>query len=126
MMRIAIFVFLGLSSLTQAEEMGRLFFNRDERNKIDQLHMRQSFSEDVKNDSSVIIVNGLIQRSNGSRTAWINGKARHDAPGKNTNAVPLTLPGKSGSIEVKVGQRLLLDNLPSSAASAPASSIDSN
>lgn len=110
--RLALLVALGQIPMVQAGELGRLFFSPDERKQLDQLHAQHIISKDGSNDQSILIVNGLIQRSDGSRTAWVNGKAQHNAPGKNTNAVPVTLPGKSESIEVKVGQRLLLDNLP--------------
>ena len=110
---------LGLIPAAQADELGRLFFSPDERQQLDQQHVRQTNRENGANTPSIIIVNGLIQHSDGSRTVWINGKAQHIAPGKNTDTVPVALPGKNESIEVKVGQRLWLDNLPSNAAPPP-------
>ena len=110
---------LGLIPAAQADELGRLFFSPDERQQLDQQHVRQTNRENGANTPSIIIVNGLIQHSDGSRTVWINGKAQQIAPGKNINTVPVTLPGKNESIEVKVGQRLWLDNLPPIAEPPP-------
>jgi hypothetical protein len=109
-MRCAVILALGFTPGGQADELGRLFFTPDERLQLDRQYARHTSI----NDQSGIIVNGLIQRSDGARTVWINGKAQANAPGKNTSAVPVTVPGKTEPIEVKVGQRLLLDNLPPS------------
>jgi len=122
MARLALLVTLSCIPSVQANELGRLFFSPDERQQLDQQHARQTNRENGANTPSHIIVNGLIQHSDGSRTVWINGKAQRIAPGKNTNSVPVILPGSSESIEVKVGQRLLLDNLPAKTDPLPAAS----
>lgn len=112
MVQIVLLFVLGLIAPVRASELGRLFFSADERRQLDQQHVPKSTGEDDTNAQS-IVVNGLIQHGNGIRTVWINGKAQRNAPGKSINAVPVTVPGKRESIEVKVGQRLLFDNLPS-------------
>ncbi len=114
---------LELVSVAQADELGRLFFSRDERKQLDQhLTLRVAGKDGANEPPHYIVVNGVIQHNDGSRTAWINGKAQHNAPGKNPSSVPVTAPGKSESIEVKVGQRLIIDNLPPSSTETPASS----
>lgn len=112
MVQLVLFFVLGLIAPARASELGRLFFSADERRQLDQQHVQKVTGEDDANAQS-IIVNGIIQHGNGIRTVWINGKAQRNAPGKSINAVPVTVPGKSESIEVKVGQHLLFDNLPS-------------
>ena len=117
--QIAFLFVVGLIPVARAAELGRLFFTPEERQQLDQhLELHTAGKEESVAQSS-IVVNGVVQHSDGSRTAWINGKAQHNAPGNNPNTVPVTVPGKSGSIEVKVGQRLLLDNLPVSKPETP-------
>ena len=124
--QIAFLIFFGLTSVVQAGELGRLFFTPEERQQIDQQVERRAAGKEESVAQSSIVVNGVVQHSDGSRTAWINGKTQHNAPGRNPNTVPLNVPGKSGSIEVKVGQRLLLDNLPVSKSEAPPAAKKSN
>ncbi len=112
MVQIVLLFVLGLIAPARANELGRLFFSANERRQLDQQHVRQTSGDGDANAQS-IVVNGLIQHGNGIRTVWINGKAQRNAPGKSISAVPITVPGKRESIEVKVGQRLLFDNLPS-------------
>jgi hypothetical protein len=110
---LVLYASLGLTSIAQAGELGRLFFSPEERQQLDRQHAKNTLGEDAANTPTGITVNGIIQHSDGSRTAWINGKMQNNVPGKSLNAVPVTLPGKSESIEVKVGQRLLIDDIPS-------------
>ncbi len=112
--RFVFLLVLGTLPVAQADELGRLFFSQDERRQLDQHHALGAPGKDGESAQPFIVVNGVIQRSNGSRTAWINGRAQRNSPGKNPNTVTVTIPGKSESIEVKVGQRLMIDNTPSS------------
>ena len=111
---------------SQADELGRLFFSPDERQAIDQQQTRHESGKDDPTEQTAIVVNGVVQHGDGSRTAWINGKSRHNAPGKDSSTVDVTIPGKKSSVEVKVGQRLLLDNLPASPNDSPPASKQNN
>ena len=122
--RLALLVALGLTPSVQADELGRLFFSPDERQQLDRQHARQATQENGANTPSHIIVNGLIQHGDGSRTVWINGKAQRMTSGKNTDSVPVILPGRNESVEVKVGQRLQLDSLPSQTVPPPAATSE--
>jgi hypothetical protein len=129
MKKTALFAFLlsfGLASKAQAAELGRLFFTPDERQQLDQKFARHETGNEEPESKPFISVNGVIQRSDGSRTVWINGKAQHNAAGKNPNTAPVTVPGKHESIEVKVGQRLLIDSLPQSKADTPPAAKSNN
>ena len=97
-----------LSPMAQADELGRLFFTPQQRTQLEQ---EQSKAAD-ENTQNIITVNGLIQSSKGSRIVWINGKAQADRSSKKTNAVSISLPGENTSVEIKVGQQLLLDDAP--------------
>ena len=109
---LALVITIMQASSGGAEELGRLFFTPEERQALDQQHARHETGIDEPTDQAFIVVNGVVQHSDGSRTAWINGKSQHNYPGKNSSTVDVTVPGKKDSVEVKVGQRLLLDNLP--------------
>ena len=110
---LACFLTLGLTQIAQADELGRLFFSQDERHQLDQHHALVAPGKDSESAQPFVVVNGVIQHSNGNRTVWINGRAQRNTPGKNPNTVTVTMPGKNESIEVKVGQRLMIDNTPS-------------
>lgn len=106
---LACLLLLSLTAQAQADELGRLFFTPDERRQLErqQAHQARHAGND---DPSAITVNGVIRRSDGNRIVWINGKAQHIAPSRDPDKVPVTVPGKSKPVEVKVGQRLLLNN----------------
>jgi len=123
---IAFLFMLGLMPIVQAGELGRLFYTPEERQQLDQQFARRAAGKEESVVQPFIVVNGIVQNSDGSRTAWINGKTQHNAPGKNPNTVPVTIPGKNESIEVKVGQRILLDNLPRSKSETPPAATNSN
>ena len=112
--RFVFLLALGTLPVAQADELGRLFFSQDERHQLDQHHVLGVAGKDSESAQPYIVVNGVIQHSNGSRTVWINGRAQRNSPGKNANTVTVTMPGKNESVEVKVGQRLMIDNAPPS------------
>lgn len=89
------------------KELGRLFFTPEQRRMLESGH----FGAGTENQSSTVVVNGIVQRSGGRRTVWINGIPLAGGPsnGQNPAAAPVRLPGKSRSVQLKVGQKLLLD-----------------
>lgn len=102
--RLALLICFSLMPCAQSGELGRLFFTPEERAQLEQ---RSANHGDDANIS--ITVNGLIQRSDGSRIAWINGKPTEVGSNGDPNVVEVTTSGKK-SVAVKVGQRLLLDS----------------
>lgn len=117
----ALLVSIGLISTARADELGRLFFTPSERKQLELQHALQSGSH--SGDQSVITVNGVIKRSDGSRIVWINGKAQQLTPGGNSDKIPVTVPGKKKPLEVKVGERIFLDT-PLRQNSEPAAAPD--
>lgn len=99
-----------LPASVQAEGLGRLFFTPEQRAQLDQ-HRLQNTSSSSSDGSSVLTVNGIVQKHGGGRTVWINGVPH--AAGKSDDdhpaTVPVTIPGKSDPVKVKVGQKLLLE-----------------
>ncbi|GAB5605439.1 hypothetical protein [Sideroxyarcus sp. TK5] len=106
------FILLALTATTaaQATELGRLFFTQNERAQLERQHVLSA--DDAGNDSHSLVVNGMIQRDGGKRIIWINGEqqAAGTADARAPATVPVILPGKTESVKVKVGQRLLLDS----------------
>jgi hypothetical protein len=103
----ALLISICLIPLARADELGRLFFTPTERKQLELQHALKPGNDN--NSQSVITVNGVIKRSDGSRIVWINGKAQKLNPGGNSDKIPVTVPGKKKPLEVKVGERIFLD-----------------
>lgn len=73
-----------------------------------------------------IVVNGVIQKQGGNRIVWLNGEAQTPVRASNNPAsIDVAVPGKTKHVQVKVGQRLILDTPPpSDASSSPAKPAD--
>lgn len=98
-----------LTSVVQADGLGRLFFSPSERNQLNQQALKQHGAEDSNNAAATITVNGIIKRSDGSRIAWVNGKQQEIAAHPNPNVVVVTIPSQNKPIEITVGERVMLD-----------------
>jgi hypothetical protein len=114
-------IFLGLLSTARADELGRLFFTPAERKQLELQHALKPGNSDQA--PSIVTVNGVIKRSDGSRIVWINGKAQQLTPSGNSDKIPVTVPGKKKPLEVKVGERIFLDT-PLRQNSEPSPSSD--
>ena len=92
-----------------AARLGRLFFTPQQRTDLDRSNARNASAEG--NSSSVLTVNGIVQKSGGSRTVWINGVPQKAGKSdeRSPEALSVDLPGKSQRVKIKVGQKLLLD-----------------
>jgi hypothetical protein len=104
--RISLCVFGILTSpFCNAAELGRLFYTAEQRAQMD-----HSFVQDGQPDDSALILNGIVQRHGGKRTAWINGVPQQagNSDEKTPESLSVALPGQSKSVKLKVGQRVLL------------------
>jgi len=96
-------------SSAHAAELGRLFYTPQQRAQMESQQASGESADGIKRN--FIVVNGVIQKQGGKRIVWINGKPQ---PADNGNesiptSVPVSVPGKSRPVQLKVGQRLLLD-----------------
>lgn len=66
----------GHAVCADAEPLGRLFFSPDERAMLDR--MRQKSSGNTLSATDQITLNGLVRRSSGKTTAWINQLPQHE------------------------------------------------
>lgn len=120
----------------QAGSLGRLFFTPEQREQFDQARARKASRDAVKTapqedaapkqpenteateeetgTSSVLTVNGIVQKRGGARTVWINGVAQKaDSSGERTpESLTVTVQGKAQPVKIKVGQQLLLESPP--------------
>lgn len=104
---------LGPAFSADAEPLGRLFFSPEERAVLDQ--MRQNSFRGDPTSTGQITLNGIVRRSSGKSTVWINRMPQNEnekplgvavlKPASKANAVPLLLPsGKK--VNLKAGQTL--------------------
>lgn len=91
-----------------AEELGRLFFTPEQRAQLE--YGRQQ-SDDAPDSARSLSVDGIVQRHGGERTVWINGvpQLAGSSDERAPESVPVTVPGQSQPVKVKVGQKVLID-----------------
>jgi hypothetical protein len=96
------------ATFANSDELGRLFFTPEQRKRLDYSYAREAPSDNYDN---TLMLNGIVQKHGGKRTAWINGVpqavGRSDEQTPESIAVPL--PGQNKSVKLKVGQRVLLN-----------------
>ena len=104
------FITLGLllCADAQSDQLGRLFFTPSQRTQLDYSYQHQGVTE---NASSGVILNGIVQKHGGKRTAWINGIAQEagNSDERSPESMPVPIPGKTGTVKIKVGQKLMVD-----------------
>lgn len=99
----------------RAEDMGRLFFSPQQRNQLDYTFARNATPDGES--SPVLTVNGIVQRNGGARTVWVNGvpQTTRNQKGRNPTTASVSVPGKSGNMNLKVGDKILIDQSPAAA-----------
>ena len=97
-----------LSGAANAEELGRLFFTAEQRARMD-----YTYAQNIKpgDNARTLMLNGIVQLHGGKRTAWINGvpQAVGRSDERTPESVSVPLPGQNKTVQLKVGQRLLLN-----------------
>jgi len=106
-------------------EMGRLFFTPTQRATLDSAR-KQNVRTEIDNGTpdeiaplpQNITINGLVRRSDGKTTVWVNNQVVTDQqpngvnviPYKNGNRVKLSTPDSGHSVELRVGQTLEINS----------------
>lgn len=94
-----------------AEPLGRLFFSPDERAMLDR--MRQKNSGSTVSATEQITLNGIVRRSGGKTTAWINQVPQHEnetpqgiavQQGETSKPSALLLLPSGKQVQLKAGQ----------------------
>ncbi|MDD5299121.1 MAG: hypothetical protein PHD65_01350 [Gallionella sp.] len=99
---------LSVTPLSNAEELGRLFFTPEQRAQLEQ---DKSQSTDSGDSHRVLTVNGIVQKHGGARTVWINGIAQPAAGGdeRAPESLSIAVVGHAQPVKLKVGQKLLVN-----------------
>jgi hypothetical protein len=99
---------LSASTLTNAEEIGRLFFTPEQRTQLDYSYAREARPD--RNDHALML-NGIVQKHGGKRTAWINGvpQPAGSSDEKTPESMSVPVPGQTKTVKLKVGQHILLN-----------------
>lgn len=108
---LAVLLALTTAIPAQASGLGRLFFTPQQRAQLEQERTRNATPEAGSPSVSVLTVNGIVQKYGGVRTVWINDVAQSAGKSdeRNPAALPVTVPGKSHPVKMKVGQKLILE-----------------
>lgn len=115
----AIVLMLGAGTVAGAE-LGRLFFTPAQRATLDNLRKQNirsasgSDKEQAAPAQQYVSVDGLVRRSDGKSTVWLNNRVvsgqrsggLNVSISNNDNRVRLTAPENARGIELKVGQTL--------------------
>lgn len=104
-----------------AELAGRLFYTPDQRAQLDQLRAQKAVASQVRDEPvpETVTYNGIIRRSDGKTTIWMNNQPMSAAELRSGQAVTGTVSrdgrivlqnpaGNNGKVELKVGQSATL------------------
>ena len=96
-----------------ADELGRLFFTPAQRAQLDHSYVREARPD---NNNRALTLDGIVQKHGGKRTAWINGVPQQagSSDDKTPESLPVTVPGQSKPVKIKVGQKVLINPAASS------------
>ncbi len=99
------------ANVADGAELGRLFFTPEQRTRMDLDDVRDNAQP---NNPNTVSVNGIVQRHGGERTVWINGvpQPAGKSNGRAPDRAPVAVPGKSQPVQVKVGQRIIVNPGP--------------
>ena len=108
---------LSVAAPCQAEEssLGRLFFTQERRQAMDRQRMLNLPDKEQTEDAAKLTINGVVTRSNGKRTVWVNGAAQHDnesidgisvIPERQAPGRVLVRPGDAPDVRLSVGDTL--------------------
>jgi hypothetical protein len=106
----ALFAMLAMSpGVTQAEELGRLFFTPQQRQDLDRRRATNAVAAAVTAVDQVTI-NGQVSRSGGKSTTWINGAPQDDIRSAKDHRDPTRVTVKQGEdspeASLRVGETL--------------------
>ena len=122
MSRLAVLIALALAAPAShaAEQLGRLFFSPAQRAQLDAERSRKSRMPPAVEPSQPtalperVTYDGIVRRSDGRSTVWINNRAINDGKGRGElpftsrirpdGSVRLAMPESGRSIDLKVGQ----------------------
>lgn len=96
---------------TESHEIGRLFFSPDERAMLDRV--RNKRGGNTASPTEQITLNGIVRRSSGKTTTWINQVPQHEneapqgvsiQPGQASKPTTVLLLPSGKQVQLKAGQ----------------------
>ena len=76
---IALLLATALTPTASAEEaLGRLFFTPERRQILDRQRLLNIQDSKQVNEDLTLTINGVVTRSSGKRTSWVNGTAQNE------------------------------------------------
>lgn len=90
------------------EALGRLFFTREHRQNIDRLRRLNIHEITALDESPTLTINGMLTRSSGKHTSWINGVA-HDGNAPANGVVARPRENDPGKVVVQAGDEPTTD-----------------
>ena len=117
-----------------AEPLGRLFFTPAQRNTLDAGKQLAKPRQAAPSGPRAAMLNGVVTRSDGESTVWVNGHSVSRSGSQNASAshsdpaaARVELQGAGGRVKLKVGQRFdrSTGKVQESYESAPADAMQS-
>ncbi|EXI81861.1 MAG: hypothetical protein AW10_00942 [Candidatus Accumulibacter appositus] len=68
----------GPSAVAEEQALGRLFFTPERRQQLDYQREMNVLDEQQAPADPTLTIDGIVTRSSGRRTAWVNGQAQHE------------------------------------------------
>ncbi len=68
----------GFPTATAEEALGRLFYTPERRQQLDRQREMNTLEKQQATADPTLTVDGIVTRSSGKRTAWINGSPQHE------------------------------------------------
>ena len=102
-----------IAPLAAEEELGRLFFTPERRQLLDRQRLMNIQSRPEIPEDPTLTINGVVARSSGKRTVWINGVAQNEndvaaevsaTPHRTDPARMLVNTGQATAPGVRVGE----------------------
>ncbi|MEO1766678.1 hypothetical protein [Thiobacter aerophilum] len=104
MKRLALLALAVFLAPAWADDLGRLFFTPDERALLDLARRTQATAGAGQDPGVGITLNGVVIRSDGRQTVWINGRPQANARARAPGTAFIPLDGKQ--VRLRVGQTL--------------------
>jgi hypothetical protein len=93
-----------IATAAEAQQLGRLFLTPQERQELDRKRAVSGVATAAPQEEAVT-VNGVVRRSSGKTTTWING-VPHDDAHRPSPTGRIALESGTTTVGVKVGQTL--------------------
>lgn len=116
--RAALLLLAAAHTAQAADPVGRIFFTPEQRVQLDNMRIQKTVTSQAREEPvpEVVTYNGIVRRSDGKATVWINEEAVTEAGlrgkqsmvGRISRDGRITLQAPQSAVELKVGQSATL------------------